>query len=356
MNKTYFDIKNLLDGFVSSFIKQGRLQTIGAMVNPNLSGICHGSNEEILNVLSKIVNLYSTNSNGIFIAVEQFDEQMSLKFTLKFYFEENKLPQDLSGKRVDSLIEYNFTNDCLILSYLMSVDVKKFKQIPKRKLFINVLSDATIKSLVLKDQLQCLGHNCEIVSTENISSDTFDSVDIVLVDEAFNRDQFLVSDDPSLIGIGKDHAFKKKTAYPVYISDFEKNIQTEAIMRVLIVDDSLPSLQITSLMMQNLGYQTTCVETALEALEVMAVNKFEILLTDIHLEGISGIELIHKVRQGNFNLQRILAMTGSSETDLHTRVLKAGADNLLIKPLRKKQLAYVLDSPEDEIISSTEFN
>lgn len=350
MNKTYFDFENLLDVYVRNFKSAGQLQAIGSMVEPQLSGISHGSSEEIIYTLNKVVRLYSKYSKGLFIGVNQFEENICVKFTLKFYLDVSDLPNEIASKRIDSLLDYSVTSDGITLSYIMPVEILKFRVTPKRKLNITVVSTKSYKSLILQDQLKLLGHNCDIISNSNLPSGTFNCADMVLIDEVHNIEQHVDEKGPCFIGIGANSTFENKIEYPVFITDLLENIQAEANMRVLIVDDSPSSLQTTSLILQNLGYETKCVETAIEALKELEFNEFEILLTDIHLDDMSGLELIRKIKLADFKVEHIFVMTGSLEKDLHNKAFEVGADQVLIKPIRKKQLTNVLNFSDAKII------
>jgi two-component system, cell cycle response regulator CpdR len=61
--------------------------------------------------------------------------------------------------------------------------------------------------------------------------------------------------------------------------------------RILVVEDNADALHTVCAMLQVVGYQTDGVLRAEAALDVIAKDQFEVILTDINLPGMSGIEL-----------------------------------------------------------------
>jgi CheY-like chemotaxis protein len=67
--------------------------------------------------------------------------------------------------------------------------------------------------------------------------------------------------------------------------------------RVLLVEDNADLLDLTLMMLEELGHEATGVPTAEEALALLEAGPYAMLVTDVTLPKMSGIELVHRVRQ-----------------------------------------------------------
>lgn len=89
------------------------------------------------------------------------------------------------------------------------------------------------------------------------------------------------------------------------------------------------------------GHQVTHVPTAEEALEALERELVDAVVTDLHLPGMSGLELLKQL--GQVDAPPVIVVTG--DTDLSTAVdaMRAGAADYVNKPLTMKALQHVLD-------------
>jgi CheY-like chemotaxis protein len=83
-------------------------------------------------------------------------------------------------------------------------------------------------------------------------------------------------------------------------ADPEKRAADEPPMRrVLLVEDSEEVRETTVEFIQEVGFAVVAVETAEAALDALAVGRYDIVFTDVSLPGISGIELVKRVREAD---------------------------------------------------------
>lgn len=87
------------------------------------------------------------------------------------------------------------------------------------------------------------------------------------------------------------------------------------------------------------GHQVTHVPTAEEALEALERELVDAVVTDLHLPGMSGLELLKQL--GQVDAPPVIVVTG--DTDLSTAVdaMRAGAADYVNKPLTMKALQHV---------------
>lgn len=104
----------------------------------------------------------------------------------------------------------------------------------------------------------------------------------------------------------------------------------------LIVDDDPAIVEVVSCVLKEQGF---CVQTALsgeQALELFTEHLFDIVITDIRMNGISGFELIGRIQVLDSTV-KVIVMTAYDSYDMVLRALKCGAYDYLDKPLDDHQ-------------------
>lgn len=114
-------------------------------------------------------------------------------------------------------------------------------------------------------------------------------------------------------------------------------------LSVLIVEDHDASRHCLEGLLQKDGYRVCSFPCAEDGLMQLEAYHFDILLTDLHLPGVDGFELISKAKAVQPSI-RILMMTAMASEETRERALVAGADALIAKPLELNQLLAFLDS------------
>lgn len=100
---------------------------------------------------------------------------------------------------------------------------------------------------------------------------------------------------------------------------------------VLIVDDERNLLEVLSVALGNMGYTAVAAESAEQALDMLDKRKINLVLTDLKLPGMSGQELLAKVKQINPVLPVILMTAYASVKDA-VDLIKNGAYDYIVKP------------------------
>jgi DNA-binding NtrC family response regulator len=109
---------------------------------------------------------------------------------------------------------------------------------------------------------------------------------------------------------------------------------------ILIIDDDAAVSRTLSLILTRAGYHVSCATTGRKGLELLVGGGFDLVLTDIIMPELDGIEAIRRIRDDYPNL-RVIAMSGGGQIDkadfLHmAQVL--GADRVMEKPVRSEKL------------------
>ncbi|WPN33007.1 ATP-binding protein [Pseudomonas sp. P5_109] len=116
-------------------------------------------------------------------------------------------------------------------------------------------------------------------------------------------------------------------------------------LNILVVEDVALNREVAKGLLQRDGHRVWLAEEAQQALEHCAVQAFDLLLLDVHLPGISGVELCRQIRHsdGPNRHTRVFALTASVQPALVRGYLEAGMDGVLAKPLKLENLRQVLE-------------
>ena len=106
--------------------------------------------------------------------------------------------------------------------------------------------------------------------------------------------------------------------------------------KILIVDDDAGTRDTMQEFMKNSGYSSFTASSADEALELLKSDIVDIVITDIILTGMDGLELTDFIKQ-NYDID-VIVMTGYSEKYSYEDAINKGASDLVFKPIRYKEL------------------
>src|SRR5699024_8012948 len=108
-------------------------------------------------------------------------------------------------------------------------------------------------------------------------------------------------------------------------------------MQVLIVEDDVRVAQLISRVMQKNEYQTTIAYDGKYSMELVQSNDFNLIITDIILPELNGVEFCKKVRIIKPHIP-IIMLTALGTTNHKVEGLDAGADDYMVKPFEMKEL------------------
>jgi two-component system chemotaxis response regulator CheY len=102
---------------------------------------------------------------------------------------------------------------------------------------------------------------------------------------------------------------------------------------VLIVDDSESIREIVSFTLENEGFKVKVGVDGQDALKFLNGEKIDLIITDLHMPIMNGIELIRVVRNTpDYKMVPILFLTTESQTEKKMEAKEAGATGWIIKP------------------------
>lgn len=117
------------------------------------------------------------------------------------------------------------------------------------------------------------------------------------------------------------------------------------LKRVLVVDDNVINRRLAIAFVSRLGYATDQAEDGPGALAKLEAEPFNIVLLDISMPGMSGEEVLARIRaDSRFGGLRVIAYTAHALPEEKQRLIEAGFDDLLIKPITLGAVESVLQA------------
>ena len=111
---------------------------------------------------------------------------------------------------------------------------------------------------------------------------------------------------------------------------------------ISIVDDDKAVREATKALVRSLGYDASSFSSAGEFLASGHVHDTSCLITDLHMPGLSGIELQSRLIADGYRMP-IIFITGQPEDNARDRAMKAGAIGFIGKPFREDHLIGCLE-------------
>jgi excisionase family DNA binding protein len=126
------------------------------------------------------------------------------------------------------------------------------------------------------------------------------------------------------------------SAKPIFISRPASLPQTQINKRILLVDDDRMVLRTITKLLTIYGYAVEPAESGEEAIEKIKRSDFDLLITDIRMPGINGIETIKRIRDLNVNATKSgmpeIVITGFVDTAIEEEARSIGITDYMYKP------------------------
>lgn len=106
---------------------------------------------------------------------------------------------------------------------------------------------------------------------------------------------------------------------------------------ILVVDDDYASRLMLKKALEHENYIVTLCSNGTDALTLLQQQKFDLVLTDLIMQGISGIDLLERVRELNKDMATIL-LTGHASIETAVQAVRLGASDYLLKPINLEEL------------------
>ncbi len=113
--------------------------------------------------------------------------------------------------------------------------------------------------------------------------------------------------------------------------------------KLLIVDDEPDMLKLLSMIIrEKTNYETVTTNNPLEALELAKQGGFDLVIADLKMPGLDGMELLELIQKEDEDIPVIIITAyGTVESAMET--MRKGAFDFITKPFRKEQMLYTVD-------------
>ncbi len=117
---------------------------------------------------------------------------------------------------------------------------------------------------------------------------------------------------------------------------------TSSALAILLAEDDALNQKVTRLMLKRLGYEADVAADGIEVLAALERQTYDVVLMNIGMPRMDGIEAAREIRKRCQNRPKIIALTAYVLPGMKERCLEAGMDDYIGKPVRIDQLAAVL--------------
>ena len=112
---------------------------------------------------------------------------------------------------------------------------------------------------------------------------------------------------------------------------------------IFLVDDEPGVLKVIEQTLRSLDCNVTCFDKPADCLEQIRLDGCDLLITDVRMPDMDGIELTTKAKQANPNLS-VLVITGYADIPMAIRAIKTGATDFIEKPLKRDTFLQAVES------------
>jgi len=112
--------------------------------------------------------------------------------------------------------------------------------------------------------------------------------------------------------------------------------------RILIVDDEVDVVEFCSEVLASRGYRPRGTSSGLEALDLAKRERFDLLLTDLMMPEIGGLDVLAGIRSATPDIAAVI-ITGYGTVEMAIEALRAGARDFLLKPFQIKDLLAAVE-------------
>jgi two-component system response regulator PilR (NtrC family) len=113
-------------------------------------------------------------------------------------------------------------------------------------------------------------------------------------------------------------------------------------VKILVVDDDLSIRKMLTIVLKETGYTVMDADSSESALKLLKSDTFDLVISDIKMPGISGIELLKKIKAINPDVPVIMITAFASANDA-VEAMKLGAEDYITKPFNLDELKLIIE-------------
>ena len=227
------------------------------------------------------------------------------------------------------------------------------------KFYANTLQKELTKHILFLKQVDIVTSFEEL--KQNINYDLF-IVDYFLPDAEGAHIDYLLQNNKSVITLTKydkkflkskykdkivNYIIKEDVFTIKYLINFIKRLHKNKYLNALVIDDSKTIRNRIKFILKQLNLNTILCENGKQALEIINKEKIDLIITDINMPEMDGLEFTKQIRQ-KYSLEELPIIVISSESNeklIH--MLKFGANDFIHKPFSKEELTIRVNNTLD---------
>jgi len=131
---------------------------------------------------------------------------------------------------------------------------------------------------------------------------------------------------------------------PAPLLNTSKNNDTSTTLNILAVDDNPANLKLLGVLLTDLGVNVTSCENGLKAVSLAKEQEYDLILMDIQMPGMDGVEATQKIRELKTGAHKapIIAVTAHALSNEKQALLNSGMDDYVTKPINENQLRHII--------------
>lgn len=111
--------------------------------------------------------------------------------------------------------------------------------------------------------------------------------------------------------------------------------------RILVVDDELSLRELLTIFLRKEGHTIEVAHNGLQALEILQKSTFDLVLTDVRMPRMGGLDLLAELRERGIDVQ-VIVMTAYSTTETALEAMRRGAYDYIVKPFQLDEVRLVV--------------
>ena len=144
--------------------------------------------------------------------------------------------------------------------------------------------------------------------------------------------------------MGDRNAHRSPRKLPEKFNTLPKRTEHTTLRSALVLDDDMDFCTIVKQMLKWRGFETRVAHSAADVLSTLRHMQPQVMLVDIMMPEVDGLELISKIRSDNrFANTRIIVITARAILDMQVASKEASADFFLTKPVSLYELTCTID-------------
>jgi two-component system, response regulator, stage 0 sporulation protein F len=112
-------------------------------------------------------------------------------------------------------------------------------------------------------------------------------------------------------------------------------------MKILVVDDEEGARELFNTILTDEGYHVTLAVSGEDALTQLKADAFDLVVTDIKMPGMDGLQLLQEIRKSGARSD-VIMVTAYGEVESYLKAMSLGAAEYINKPIRIKELKRIV--------------